>query len=459
MASGSLAFMGDQQLSFADALHAVIEGGPASIARFAASLPPEWIQRALEATGTATIRRRKLPADQAVWLVLGMALFADRSIANVVEHLSLVIPGADSLSSGAATHARYRLGPDPMQWLFDAVAMTWAADGGAAPYRGLALHAIDGTCIRVQDSDENFEHFGKPGGRSGSGDSGYPQLRLACLLNLQSRMLVDAEFGAFATSEQTLASSLWPSIPNNSLTLVDRGFSEFMAWSGLVTQGENRHLMARIRRDTPMKQLMVLDDGTLLVDIPPSHNARAADSTVEPLRARIIEYQHQGGEACRLLVTLLDPKAYPAKELIQLYHERWELEIAFDELKTHMLQRKECLRSKLPDGVAQELWGVLVVYNLLRREMLLAAKELDVDPNRVSFVNALLWIRTFWLASWRDTPGRLPEHLGEFRRSLKTLLLPERRADRRYPRHVKIKMSNYARNRSTRAKSAPEEPK
>ena len=333
--------------------------------------------------------------------------------------------------------------------------MAWAAKGGAAPYRGLALHAIDGTCMRVQDSDENFEHFGKPGGPSGSGDAGYPQLRLACLLNLQTRMLVDAEFGPFSTSEQKLASSLWPSIPDDSLTLVDRGFSEFLAWSGLVTQGRNRHLMARLRRDTPMTEIEELEDGTLLVEIPPSQKARVAEPNIAPIRARVIAYQHAGGEPCRLLVTLLDPRAYPAKELIELYHQRWELELAFDELKTHMLQRKESLRSMLPDGVEQELWGVLLVYNLLRREMLLAAASHDVDPNRITFVDALFWIRTFWLASWKDTPGRIPEHLGEFRKSLKTLVLPERRSKRSAPRHVKIKKSNYPRNRGKRPPPQP----
>lgn len=441
------------------ALHAVIDGGPSAISRFAASLPREWIEHALKATGTASVRRRKLPADQAVWLVLGMALMADRSIFNVVDHLSLVIPGTETLSSGAVTHARYRLGPKPIAWLFDAVAKAWAGEGGAAPYHGLALHAIDGTCMRVQDTDENFEHFGKPGGPAGSGDSGYPQLRLACLLNLQTRLAVNAEFGPFATSEQTLATALWPSIPDDSLTLVDRGFSEFKAWSGLVTGGRNRHLMARIRRDTVLHEVKDLPDGTVLVDVLPSKNARAADPEVAPIRARVIAYEHPGGEPSRLLVTLLDPSLYPADELIRLYHDRWEVELAFDELKTHLLQRKESLRSMLPDGVEQEVWGVLLVYNLLRREMLLAAAAHEVNPNRISFVDALFWIRTFWLAAWKDSPGRLPEHLGAFRGSLKTLVLPERRSERRYPRHVKIKMSNYARNRGKRPALTGAEPK
>ncbi len=119
-----------------EAIHAVIDGGPASVSRFAASLPAEWIADALAATGTATVRRWKLPADQAVWLVLGVGLFADRSIYNVVDHSSLVIPGLESLSSGAVTQARYRLGPKPMEWPFDTVAIARAANGGAAPRLG-----------------------------------------------------------------------------------------------------------------------------------------------------------------------------------------------------------------------------------------------------------------------------------------------------------------------------------
>ena len=411
---------------------------------------------ALAATGKATIRRRKMPADQAGWLVLGMGLMADRSIFNVVDHLRLVIAGTETLSSSAVAQARYRLGSAPIEWLFGAVAKAWGAVGGAEPYRGLSLHAIDGTCLRVPDSDENFAEFGKPGGRSGSGDSGYPQVRLACLLNLQTRLVEAAKFGPYATSEQELARSLWPSIPDNSLTLVDRGFSEFLAWWGLVTGGQERHLLARIRKDTPMTELETLPDGTLLVELPPSQHARTAVPGIAPIRGRVIAYQHDGGEPSRLLVTLLDPDLHPAKELIALYHERWEIELAFDELKTHLLERKESLRSKLPEGVEQEVWGVLLVYNLLRREMVLAAAQHRVDPNRISFVDAVFFIRTFWLCSWKDTPGRLPEHLGKFHGSLKSLVLPERRPWRRYPRHVKIKMSNYPRNRGKRVAGGPD---
>ncbi len=151
------------------------------------------------------------------------------------------------------------------------------------------------------------------------------------------------------------------------------------------------------------------------------------------------------------MTTLLDPTEYPAHELIRLYHERWEIELGFDELKTHLIEsRKNHLRTKKPVGVTQELWGLLLTYNLIRREMLLAAQSNNVHPRRISFRSSLLWIRTFWLSAWRTKAGNIPKHLGQFRSTLDVLILPERRTERRNPRHVKIKMSNYARNRGKR---------
>ncbi len=209
--------------SLSSTLESLLEMGPEGVARFAESMEPEWVDEALAATGKASVRRRKLPAEQAVWLVLGMALFEDRSIRDVVDHLSLVMPGVDSLAPSAVIQARYRLGEEPMHWLFRRVAKAWAVpqDGG---FRGLSLFAVDGTCARVQDTDENFEHFGKPGGRNGPGDAGYPQMRMAALFNLDTRLLVDASFGPYATSEHELAESLWAEIPANSLVILDKGF-------------------------------------------------------------------------------------------------------------------------------------------------------------------------------------------------------------------------------------------
>lgn len=440
--------------SFAGVLESLVSMGPERIERFGASLPQEWIEEALAATGTASIRRRKLPAEQVLWLVLGMALFQDLSIRDVVDHLGLVMPGdgADSLAPSAISNARGRLGPEPVAWLFNRVAAHWSNQGGGRGYAGLSLFAVDGTCMRVQDSDANFEHFGKPGSRGGAGDAGYPQLRLACLMNLGSRMLVAARFGPYATSEQELAAPLWPHVPGKSITILDRGFVDYTQFASFIDIADERHVLVRMRQNMKPEPVKELLDGSLEVRLTPSKEAlRATPDLPSEIVGRVIAYQHPDGKPSRLFTTLLDPELYPANELIALYHDRWEIELAYDELKTHMLDPKKCLRCKSPDRVAQEVWGLLLTYNLVRREMLLVAAANDLSPRRISFVSSLMWITNFWVMAWRTSPANIPKHLGEFHSKLKVLFLPEKRTERRYPRHVKIKMSNYPRNRGKRS--------
>ena len=436
-----------------EALEALIDLGPrGGLDRFAASLDPAWIEEALRSTGTASIRRRKLPAEQVVWLVLGMALYADRPIQAVLSHLGLVESGDGKVAASAVVQARYRLGPEPIRWLFERVAAAWANTPELDGYRGLALFGLDGTHLRVPDSDENFEHFGKPGGRSGSSDAGYPQLRMVALMNLSNRLLKAVRTGPFSTSEQDLARTLWAEVPHNSLTLFDRGFLSYMNLLELVADGENRHVLMRLRADTTYEEFEELPDGSVLAMVHPPEYLRRDDPELPgPVEVRVIAYQHPGGQPSRIATTLLDPEKHPASELVRLYHERWELEIAFDELKTHMLERNEALRSKKPDGVEQELWGLLLVYTLVRREMLLTAQASKVPASRMSFRTSLLWIRDFWTTGWMLSPGTVPRKLADLREALiRELLLPPRRAERRYPRHVKIKMSNYPRNRGKR---------
>jgi hypothetical protein len=381
-----------------------------------------------------------------VWLVIGIALFANWSIMAVVEHLSLVVGGVAVPSS--VTEARYRLGAEPVKWLFERVAQAWAhADmpDERNRWRGLALYGVDGTHLRVPDSDENFAHFGKPA--SGRSDSGYPQLRLVALMNLGTRLLAGAALGAWNVGEVTLARSLWTVIPEDSLTIVDRGFLSYLIIFQLVAERRNRHFLCRAKKNTRYEVVGRLPDGTALAFIDPSKSLRRQEPGIPgPLEVRAITYQHPGGQKGVLLTTLIDHVAYPAEKIIRLYHERWELELAFDEVKTDMLERKEALRSKKPEGVYQEVWALLLTYNLVRREMQLTATETDVDPNRISFKNSLLFIRNFFVSARYVSPGSLPKHLGELREAIRILVLPERRSSRRYPRHVKIKMSNYKRN-------------
>ena len=441
----------------AELLDALTELSSTGLARFAETLDPKWIEQALNATGTATLRRRKMPADQVIWLVIGMALFADRSLDAIVDHLKLVAPGVDKITRSAVSQARYRLGKAPIQWLFHTVAEHWTAPQPQHGYNGRTLYAIDGTSLRIPDSDDNFEHFGKPGGRNGSGDAGYPQVRLAMLLDLTSRLVRDAEFGAYATSEHELAWALWGQIPDDSLTILDRGFINYRAFAEVLTKGSNRHLLVRMRSDTQVEGKAELPDGSVLAELVIPKAVRQQHSALPPvLPVRVVAYQHPGGEPSRLLTSLLDPVSSPAAELVKLYHERWEIELGYDELKVRLLERKESLRSQKVEGVEQELWGLLLTYNLVRREMYLAAQAHEVPPRRISFRSALLWIRTFWLTAAQVAPGTIPRHLGELRSSMELLVLPARRSQRRYPRHVKIKMSNFKRNRGKRRPKSEE---
>jgi len=430
--------------------------GPRGLARFEASMDPQWIEQALAFTGKASVRRRKLPADQVVWLIVGMALFRDRSIVSVVEHLNLVAPGVETLAPSAIPAARRRLGAEPMEWLFRRMTEEYRSSPQLPKYEGLELFGVDGSHLRVQDSDENFEHFGKPSSRNGPGDAGYPQARISVLLNLRSRLLADARFGPYRVSELELTWPMLDSIPDRSLTIFDRGFYDTGLFGALRSGGTERHVMVRLKKNSLLSVEEVLADGSARVRMQVTREAKKKHSELPDIvEGRVIAYQHEGGQRSRLFVTLMDIDRYPAADLVELYHERWELEVGYDELKTHMFERNECLRSKSPEAVEQELWGLLLTYNLVRREMLLVAEQRGLPPTRVSFRQAILTVRDFWLITAWGAPGRVPKFLKELRMTLGTLIIPPRRSERRYPRHVKIKMSNYKRNRGKRTGAGP----
>ena len=169
---------------------------PDHFEQFAAALDPLWIEQALAATGKATVRRRKLPAAQAVWLVIGMGLFRDRSIPAVAQHLHLVLPApaaqgaAGALTSSALVQARQRLGCEPLSELFRRTAEHWAMSAANAQrWRGLAVYGVDGSTLRIANTPENEEALGRPG--SSRGGAAYPQLRLVALMVLRAHLLAD----------------------------------------------------------------------------------------------------------------------------------------------------------------------------------------------------------------------------------------------------------------------------
>jgi hypothetical protein len=427
--------------------------------RFRGSISPEWVESALQATGTATVRKRRLPAEQVLWLVLGMALFRDLSIADVARELELALPvkGKRGVVPSALSQGRQRLGPDPLRWLFERCAQAWAVSSAASyAWRGLAVYGLDGTTVRIPDSLENRATFGDQGAGAGRGNSGYPLVRLVTLMALRSHLLLAARFGAYRTDERAYAKELWPLLPEGSLCIVDRNFLAAGVLIPLAAKPGNRHWLTRARKTTHWKKLKTLGRGDELVEIEVSDKARTKDRELpRTWIVRAIRYRRRGFSEQTLLTSLLDVKRYPAKEVIELYHERWELELGFDEVKTEMLEREESIRSKRPPGVVQELWGLLLAYNLVRLEMQEVARDAKLPPTRVSFVAGLRFIRTTLLSMVFTSPGAIPRRLQNLRADLQHFILPPRRRARSYPREVKIKMSGYARKRTEATHRSP----
>jgi hypothetical protein len=417
--------------------------------KFIASLDPDWIDEALAATGTATIRRRRLPAEQVVWLVIGMCIFRDLSMRELVATMDLALPGSRGIrvAPSSIIQARERLGDEPIRWLFERTASTWAhASARTHAWRGLAIYGADGTTVRVPDSPENREHFGGQSTRWDS-TSGYPLVRMVTLMALRSHILAGAHFGPYANAEGPLAEALWPLVPDHSVTLVDRGFLSARTLIGLERGGIQRHWLTRARSDLVHKRLERFAAGDELVELNVSSEARRKDPSMPTTwRMRAIRYQRRGFAPQILLTSLLDPQRYPATEVVALYHERWEIELGYNEVKRVMLRREETTRSKSPRGVAQELWGLAIAYNLVRYEAERVADEAGVPPTRISFVAALSLIESAFRSWGTDNLGRAPKRLIHLREDIGHYVLPERRA-RSYKREVKIKMSNYPRKR------------
>lgn len=443
------------QETFTEALEFTSEFTPRAFPNLTKHIDPAWVEEALLATGTATLRRRRLPAEQTVWLLLGMAVMRDVPITAVAQQLDVALPGPDgsrTVASSALTQARARLGPEPMEWLFLRTGEEWAhRSADLDRWRGLALYGVDGTALRVADSPENRGHFGghHSGRHEGGRDerqSGYPLMRLVVAMALRSHVLAAAVFGPYATDERTYAVSLWDSIPDRSLVLIDRNYLQANVLVPLMTKGTERHWMIRAKSNTKFTPIQRLGKGDEIVRLEVSHAARTKDPSLPAhFDVRAVRYQRKGYRPQLLLTSLVDEMRYPADELRALYHERWEIELGFGELKTDMLERLETIRSKSPTAVAQEMWGLLIAYNLIRLEMQRIAAEFDVAPTRVSFVASLRHCVEQWHFAAIVSPGTIPSRLATATDRMRVFILPPRRPQRVYPRAVKLKMSSYDR--------------
>lgn len=358
--------------------------------------PRPLIDDIIEATGAREQRSRQLPAWTMVYFAIGMALHNDGSYEDI---LALVTDGLawshrsdvpDRLANKAAvSHARTRLGSEPVKELFTRTAQPLATEGAPGCFlAGRRLVAIDGTCLDVPDTPANDTYFCRPGTAKGE-KSAFPQARVVAVAEAGTHAIIDAEISPYSVSENAAARPVLDRLEPGQLCLADRGFYSYRAWTRAAGTGAD--LCFRAQANLTLPVIEELGDGSFLSNIYDSQTDRKRD---HPTRVRVIEYSLDDGvadhdETYRLITTITDPDSVSAAELAAAYTERWEIETAFDELKTHQRGPRRVLRSAKPGLVEQEIWGHLCCHYAIRSLMYDATVPTGRDPDRASFVTAL----------------------------------------------------------------------
>lgn len=362
------------------------------IAKF---FPVEKVREALKQTNRASVRERDLPAHVVVYYVIALALYMRSSYREVLRCLLegvqwLLDPSATVKVAGKSgiSQARSRLGPEPLQKLYETIVAPIAEQRTkGAWYRQWRLVSLDGSTLDVADTAENEKAFGRPGASRGS--SAYPKIRFVGLLENGTHVLWAARMDKYKTDEITLAAAVVPALQKDMLCLADRFFPGYQLWRKAAQTGAE--LLWRVRQNARLEVDKRLSDGSYLSRIYPSTPDRRNQR--KAIVVRVIEYRLQdvpdAEPIYRLITTILDPKLAPAKELAALYHERWEIETTLDELKTHLRGVQIVLRSKTPELVHQEFYGLLMAHFAIRGLMHEAALQADEDPDRLSFLHAV----------------------------------------------------------------------
>jgi hypothetical protein len=421
-------------------------------------ISPGLIDSVLVQTGRQSQRIRSLPAAAVVWLVIGIGLWGDldipaiwRQVVGTLRCLFLVVALQRPPSKSALSQARARLGPCPLRQLFVQTAGPIALDHTrGAFYAGMRLMAMDGVRLEIPDTAANAAAFGRPTTRRYGEpvQGGYPQVHLVFLAETGTHMVCEAFVKRAKNAESALAGRLLRNVPSGCLVLWDRGFYGYRPLADARRRG--LHVLGRVPDHVVFETVAPLADGSYLARIYPSLRDRRHHTN--GLVVRVIEYTLDDpnrpghGERHRLVTTLLHADRYPATELVVLYHQRWEIEIGNDELKTHQLDRLVDVRSRTPCGVIQEIYGILLAYNAVRFLMHEAALSVSIDPRQLSFIHAVRVIRETAPHLRAAPTTQLPCLYAGMIQHIATGQLPPRDG-RINPRVVKKKMSNFPKKR------------
>jgi hypothetical protein len=417
---------------------------PGHLGELTQQVPFEMVDAALEETRRVQRRVRDLPARVVVYLLLGGCLFAEMGYGQVWRRLAAGLGGLPvaAPTASAMAQARRRLGPAPLRELF----LLLRGPGPApARWKGLLVVAVDGTIMTIADSAANLAVYSKQrGGPTGGGS--YPTLRLLALVSCGTRTVIDAVFGPVSAGETTYAKGLLTALRPGMILLADRNFGAGFLAAQIAGTGAEFLIRVRTGNTAPtLPILRRLTDGSWL--------SRFGGVPVRVIDAEITLTTSAGRSAgrCRLITTLADPARHPAGEIIALYHERWEIESAYLELKSTILAGR-VLRARTPDGVEQEVWALLVAYQALRTAIADAAGTVPgADPDRASFAIALHAARDQVILAAGITAGAAIDLAGTIGRLVLASPMPARRP-RTSPRVVKRAISKYnARGKIDRA--------
>ncbi len=427
--------------------------------------PPELVSDLLSSCHAWGERERNLNQLLVVYYVIALSLFRRLNLAAVLRHLVRGLrwlwsnPCLRLPTAAALVYRRRQLGTPVMRYLFQRVCRPMATEQSKGAFRfGLRLMAIDGTLDEVADTPANALYFGRMS--RGKHQSPFPQVRCVYLAEVGTHAIVDAVFAPCRVAEQRLAPLLLSrAVQPGMLVLMDRGIVSAAELSTLVHQ-QQAHALARLKAGQFTHAEQVLSDGSYLVTLHPvglpAVQVRIIEYRIEPHTAeRLAEFPSSQTsnhpdprQLHRLVTTLLDPQQAPALELINCYHERWEIEACIDEQKTHLRLSGQPLRSKEPALVRQELYGLLLAHYIVRWWMHQSACEADLDPDRLSFTHAVEVLDTacyeFALVARQELPRVKQRLLADLREP--ATLLPPRRL-RFYPRVVKRAYSPFHRKR------------
>ncbi len=406
---------------------------PGHLGELTPIVPFELVDAILAETSTVQARLRELPSRVGMYFVLAMCLFPDVGYRGVWAKLVAGLDGyaVFSPSAKALRDLRRRIGPRPVQALFEVLAGPLAQpDTPGVRFGRYRTVSFDGcTSQRTADTARNRAWLGKR-----TGDS-YPALELMTLVETGTRALLGAVFGPTAEGETSYATKLLHLLDAGMLVLWDKGFDANTFLTAIAAT--HAQFLGRLRNNRRLPVLTRLTDGSYL-------------SVINGIRVRVIDAQITVTCAnrttytatYRLVTSLLEHRRYPAARLISLYHERWEHESAYYALR-HTILHGRILRSGDPVGVAQEMWALLTLYQVLRTAMVHASEsQPGTDPDRASFTIALHTAREQLI----NAAGVLTDTIttiGAIGRAILAGLCPTRRA-RISVRRVKSPLSRYA---------------